>query len=176
MFKQPRILVVVVAIIASGCGKQAAGPQVEMPEVGKQFLLAEEPEGAVGILDFRESSAKAETPVQAEQVTLLGRIGGGKAVWSPDSAMFLISDPAQALQDESNHVCHDENCPFCKGKVDTTQSQAIAILTAADGKVPTVDVRKLLPLNEGQLVVIQGRPETNELGQLVVHVRGIYLR
>jgi hypothetical protein len=90
--------------------------------------------------------------------------------------MFLISDPSHDLADESQHVCKGDNCPFCKGKQDAVSAQAIAVLTTADGKVPPVDARKLLPLEEGQLVVVQGRPETNGAGQLVVHVRGIYLR
>jgi hypothetical protein len=166
------MLVLAAIILFAGCVKQDATPGGELSEAGKQFLLAEEPEGAVGILDFREAATEAN----ADSVTLLGRIGGGTPVWSPVSAMFLISDPTDSLEDESGHVCHGDNCPFCKGKTDAKQAQAIAMLTTADGKVPAVDARKLLPLTEGQLVVIQGRPETNGVGQLVVHVRGIYLR
>lgn len=170
MFHPTRMLVLAVIILAVGCAKQDVAPSGELAEVGKQFLLTEEPAGAVGILDFREAAS------ETKDVTLFGRIGGGTPVWSPESAMFLISDPTQALEDESGHVCKGDNCPFCKGKTDAKQAQAIAMLTTVDGKVPPVDARKLLPLAEGQIVVVQGRPETNAVGQLVVHVRGIYLR
>jgi hypothetical protein len=168
------MLVLAAVIVVAGCAKQDVVPSGELAEVGKQFLLADEPEGAVGILDFRE--ATTETPSETQSVTLFGKIGGGTPVWSPESAMFLISDPTHTLEDESGHVCKGDNCPFCKGKTDARQAQAIAMLTTPDGKVPSVDARKLLPLAEGQIVVIQGRPETNAVGQLVVHVHGIYLR
>ena len=170
MFKRLSLLLLVGLAIAAGCAKNSGTPSGELAQLGKQFLLAEEPEGAVGILDFRESAT------EAQEVTLLGRIGGGTPVWSPESAMFMICDPSHQLEDESQHVCKGDNCPFCKGKHDAGQAQAIAMLTTADGKVPPVDARKLLPLEEGQLVVVQGKPETNAVGQLVVHVRGIYLR
>ena len=50
------------------------------------------------------------------------------------------------------------------------------LFTGGDGKVPQVDARKLLPLEEGQMVVVSGRAEVNAIGQLVVHARGLYLR
>jgi hypothetical protein len=170
MFQALRMLVLAAVIVGAGCAKQDVAPSGELSQLGKQFLLSEEPEGAVGILDYREAATETQS------VTLLGKIGGGTPVWSPESAMFLITDPTHALEDESGHVCHGDNCPFCKGKTDAKQAQAIAMLTTPEGKVPPVDARKLLPLAEGQLVVVQGRPETNAVGQLVVHVRGIYLR
>jgi hypothetical protein len=157
-------------LLAAGCAHSANAPRVEHPELGQQFVLAQEPEGAMGILDYRE--AKPE----ADDVTLLGRIGGGQPTWSHDSAMFLVTDPTQELADKSDHVCHGDNCPFCKGKVRVDDSRAIVILTGADGRVPPMDARKLMPLAEGQMVVVSGRAEVNSLGQLVVHARGVYVR
>jgi hypothetical protein len=138
--------------------------------MGQQFLLADEPEGATGILDYRESKA------EPADVALVGRIGGGKPVWATDSAMFLVSDPTQEVAADSHHECHDDNCPFCKGKARPDDSKAIVMLTDADGRVPPVDARKMLPLEEGQMVVVSGRAEINSLGQLVVHARGLYVR
>jgi hypothetical protein len=50
------------------------------------------------------------------------------------------------------------------------------MLTGSDSRVPPYDARKLLPLEEGQMVVIRGRVEVNALGQLIVHARGLYVR
>jgi hypothetical protein len=44
------------------------------------------------------------------------------------------------------------------------------------GQVPPVDARTLLPLEEGQMVVVRGRAEVNSLGLLVVRATGLYLR
>jgi hypothetical protein len=162
-------LTVVCVVLLAGCTKKS-GPRVEHGELGQRFLLGEEPADAQGILDYREAASGAA------EVALVGRIGGGNPTWSPDAAMFLISDPSLALESHGEHECHDENCPFCKGKSGAEQAQAIAILTSNDGQVPPYDVRKLLPLEEGQMVVVRGRPEINGAGQLVVHVSGLYLR
>ena len=153
-----------------GCGGATNVPQAEHARLGQQFLLATEPENAIGILDYREAQAAAA------EVTLVGRIGGGNPTWSPESAMFLISDPSLALPESGAHECHGDNCPFCKGKSGAEQAQAVAMLTDDQGQVPRVDARKLLPLSEGQMVVVRGRPEINAVGQLVVHVSGLYVR
>jgi hypothetical protein len=154
-------------LLCVGCTRQADVPQAEL---GKQFLLTEEPENAIGILDYREAK------VEVNEVALVGRIGGGNPTWSPESAMFLITDPSQALPESGTHECQGDNCPFCKGKSGAEQAQAVAILTDEHGQVPPVDARQLLPLSEGQMVVVRGRPEINAVGQLVVHVSGLYFR
>jgi len=155
-----------------GCAQRAPAPSGEHAALGQKFLLGQEPAGAVGILDFRESPAAA----QAADVALVGKIGGGKLTWSSQSASFLLSDPAHAIAAGSEHECHSDNCPFCKGKQGADQSRAIVMLTGDDGKVPSIDARKLLPLEEGQMVVVSGRAEVNALGQLVVYARGLYVR
>jgi hypothetical protein len=170
------LALVVGLLLAAGCTPGTDAPRVEHPELGQQFVLAEEPEGATGILDYREGIPEHEAKPEPADVALLGRIGGGKPTWSRDSAMFLVSDPTQDLAEESDHVCHSDNCPFCKGKARVDDSRAIVILTGGDGHVPPMDARKLMPLAEGQMVVVSGRAEINSLGQLVVHARGVYVR
>src|SRR2546430_200188 len=152
------------AALLAGCSR---GPQ--HAAAGRRFLLPEEPAGAIGIIDYHESEAKAT------EVTLVGQIGFKNLKWSTQSAMFLLIDPTEAIE-AGGHVCHDENCPFCKGKKGALQSRAIVMLIGSDGQVPPIDARKLLPLAAGQTAVVSGQAETDEAGQLVVHARGIYLR
>jgi hypothetical protein len=152
-----------------GCSLGAGG-SAQLAEEGKQFLLAEEPAGAIGILDFREA------PPAEPEVALLGRIGGVKTTWSTESAEFLITDPAHEPEAAGKHVCTDDNCPFCKGKQKLDSAEAIVMLTDAGGRVPAVDARRLLPLAEGQLVVVRGKAEINPIGQLVVRASGVYVR
>jgi hypothetical protein len=163
------LAVLVVSLLVTGCGgRQTANSQ--LAEAGSKFMLAEEPADVIGILDYRE--AKAEL----SEVTLLGKIGGGNPTWSPESAMFLVSDPSHEVANDDTHVCKGDNCPFCKGKSGAEQAQAVVMLTDENGKVPAIDARKLLPLEEGLMVVVRGRPEINAVGQLVVHASGVYVR
>jgi len=147
-----------------GCTQQ---PQISAE--GQRFVLAEEPAGAQGILDYRESKT------EAGDVSLIGRVGLETLKWSNQSAMFVITDPSEAL-DPGQHVCNDENCPFCKAKAAGHPSRAIVMLVGDDGQVPAIAAKKLLPLEEGQTVVVSGRAEINEQGDLVVHAKGLYVR
>jgi len=164
------VIALYLAVLA-GCGQHATAPSPEHAALGQKFLLGEEPAGAVGIIDFRESPTASE----GADVTLVGRIGGGKLTWSNQSASFLLSDPSHEIA-AGEHECHSDNCPFCKGKQSAETAQAIVLLTGDDGKVPPIDARKLLPLEVGQTVVVSGRAEVNAIGQLVVHARGLYVR
>jgi hypothetical protein len=150
--------------VLAGCG----GPAGISAE-GQQFVLAKEPTGAQGILDYRESKP------EAGEVSLIGRVGLETLKWSNQSAMFVITDPSESLE-SSGHVCNDDNCPFCKAKAAGHLSRAIVMLIGENGQVPAIPARKLLPLEEGQTVVVNGRAEINEQGDLVVHAKGLYVR
>ena len=157
------------SLLLAGCGGSSIAGQPKLAAAGQKFLLAEEPADAIGILEYRE----AETP--PADVVLWGKIGGGKQVWSPTSAEFLLIDPTYELE-AGGHVCTSDNCPFCKGKDEKDKAQAIVSLVDGEGRVPQVEARKLLPLAEGQMVVVRGQAEVNSLGQLVVRAQGVYLR
>jgi hypothetical protein len=164
MLRSPTLSVFGLVALLIGCGQS-----VEHAELGRQFVLAEEPSEILGIVDYHEAETKPA------EVSLIGRIGFKNLKWSSQSAMFLLVDPAEVLEGGA-HVCHDENCPFCKGKKGANQSQAIVMLVGEDGQVPPIDARKLLPLEEGQTAVVSGRAEIDEAGQLVLHARGVYVR
>jgi hypothetical protein len=151
-------------LLLAGCTQQT-----EISAEGKRFVLAEEPAGVQGILDYRESKP------EAGEVSLIGRVGLDNLKWSNQSAMFVITDPSEALE-SGQHVCTDDNCPFCKAKGGGHPSRAIVMLIGEDGQVPAVAAKKLLPLEEGQTVVVNGRAEINEQGELVLHAKGLYLR
>jgi hypothetical protein len=157
------------ALLVAGCSSNSAASQSRPASEGAQFLLDAEPESAIGILEYRE----LETPPQ--EVVLWGKIGGGKQVWSPSTAEFMLTDPTFEL-DAGGHVCTSDNCPFCKGKDEKDKAQAIVSLVDHEGKVPAVEARKLLPLEEGQMVVVRGQAEVNSLGLLVVRAQGVYVR
>lgn len=171
------MLGIMLAPVASlaGCGARSDAGQADLLAAGTRFLLPEEPQGAVGILEHRESVPAGEEPPQLREVVLWGKIGGKKQTWSGDSAEFVISDPTFALA-AGDHVCQDDNCPFCKDKHDRASAEAIVSLVDDQGQVPAVDARKLLGLEEGQMVVVCGQAEVNSLGLLTVRASGLYVR
>jgi hypothetical protein len=159
-----KFLQLATCLLLAGCTQQT-----EISAEGKRFVLVEEPAGVQGILDYRESKP------EAGEVSLIGRVGLDNLKWSNQSAMFVITDPSEAIE-SGQHVCTDDNCPFCKAKGGGHPSRAIVMLIGEDGQVPAVAAKKLLPLEEGQTVVVNGRAEINEQGELVLHAKGLYLR
>jgi hypothetical protein len=165
MMRTIRLTISTCLLSLAGCTGQS-----QHAELGKRFLLADEPSGAMGVLDYHEA------PPASPEVTLVGRVGFAGLKWSSHSAMFELRDLSDSIVDAAHHVCHDENCPFCKGKNGPDQSRAIVALIGANGQVPPIDARKLLPLAEGQTVVVSGRAEVDEAGQLTILASGLYVR
>lgn len=162
-----------------GCSRAperaGAAPDVaddQVLELRRQYVLAEEPTGAVAI-------AEAKKGLEGQpEVVLAGRIGAGKHdPWEKGKATFVISDAITDPTGHANSPGHDaENCPFCKRRASSADSTAIVQFVDDAGQVLPVDARTLLDAQQDQVVVVKGRGEVNALGTLVVSVQGIYLR
>ena len=150
---------------ALGCGASTVDPQVA--EQRQRLLLAEEPSGAMGVLDARESATSGA------DVTLVGQIGGSSSPWSPGQASFVMIDPAAAA--EGHDHCGDD-CPFCKHKSDGQDALALVQFQDEQGSVLPIDARELFQLHDQDTVVVRGRAHINEFGLLVVAANGLYLR
>src|SRR5438270_2264226 len=67
-----------ICVLLAGCTQQPG-----ISPAGQRFVLSDEPAGAVGILDYRESKP------EAGEVSLIGRVGLEALKWSNQSAMFV---------------------------------------------------------------------------------------
>lgn len=157
--------------LLTGCGRSSQASDPEVARQRSQFLLADEPADAIGIMEYRELEH------QAGAVVLVGRVGGQHETWSPGAAAFVISDPAVALAAEGHaHPC-DDGCAFCKKRKENLMaSHAIVQFKNAQGQIVPHDARDLFHLEEHQTVVVEGHAEVDSLGHLVVSARGIYVR
>ena len=83
-------LLAVTTLLALGCGQrqtmQAGAPQ-DGPD-GDHYLLAVEPEGAKGVIQWRQDAADKQS------VVVVGRIGGSESPWVEGRAAFSIVDPS----------------------------------------------------------------------------------
>lgn len=137
----------------------------------EKYLLAEEPEGAQGIVSVRDQLRDGESYV------LFGRIGGVSDPWSPGKAAFVIADPVAMMGLESDgHDC-SSGCAFCKKK-EGHASRHLAMVRIVDesGDVVAVDARKLLDLDVDEMVVVRGIVSLDKLGNLIVDADGIHVR
>ena len=172
MYKRHVSLAILALVCLAGC-QEAVDPAV-MKERDK-YLLSEEPTGAIAVGEAREQVTDQQQPI-----VLIGRIGAGAdSTWEPGKAAFVVRDPAAVL--DSHHADtpgHDPStCPFCKGEKESEPDMTALVRVVDDaGAVVEIDARKLLPIEEEQLVVVQGTAQVDELGNLVVAAKGIYVR
>lgn len=147
-----------------GCGTH----NTELDTQRAKYLLADEPPGAVGVLDLRESISGDQ------QVVVVGQIGGIADPWSRGQASFVIMDPVALMEGEG----HSENCdcPFCHKSSEETEGLALVQFVDDSGEVLSVDAQRLFCVSKDQMVVVQGRAKLDQLGHLVVAAHGLYIR
>ncbi len=164
---------VVVAAVVAGCGGPASAPTTSQPSGppidAALYLLSQEPGGAQDVIKARKAS-KSE-----EEVVIVGRIGGDKNPWVEGRAAFSIVD-------KSLKACSDipgDKCPHpwdycCESNLST--SKALVKVVDENGKLLGQDARTLLNVKELQTVVVRGKAQRDEKGNLTVLATGVYVK
>ena len=164
--------------LLTGCGTSEAVENSQVLAQRRQFLLHDEPQGAMAIGEARQTVQEHG----GRLVVVVGRISAGEhSPWDDGRSAFLLSDPSFFVEEtDDDHHRHDEghdhaNCPFCNAKAGKT---AMAIVQCLDssGQVLDIDTRQLLGIEENQLVVVQGQAEVDDVENLVISADGIYVR
>ncbi len=152
-----------------GCSGDVASDAVVIDPAGQRYLLKSEPAGALEILKARESVKNAE------EVVLVGRIGGAVDPWTPDRAAFTIVD--NSFKDCS--ATGDDGCPtpwdYCCER-DAGKTKVQVRVVDASGKLIQKDAKSLLGLKELQTVVVQGKAKRDDQGNLTVMATGIFVK
>lgn len=164
------LLVASMALVA-GCGTSTTTPAATGPSAeGKAYLLATEPASAKEVKEVR-TAAK-----DAEEVTLVGRIGGDESPWIEGQAAFLVVDNSLKPCNEKG----DDGCAtpwdYCCDADALPGLKAMVKVVDASGKTVQTDARKLLGLKELQTVIVHGKAKRDEAGNLTVLADGIFVR
>jgi hypothetical protein len=173
MLGRTSLCVGLVCLSVAGC-QRAQDPAVL--EQRQKYLLSEEPQGALSVMEARAKVAAAAAP--AEPLVLMGRVGAGAhQTWDPGKAAFVVIDPSAEMPSHDHAGGHDDNCPFCQAeKQAVADSTALVRVTDETGQVVAIDARELFSIVEGQIVVVRGTASIDALGNLVVAAQGVYAR
>jgi hypothetical protein len=170
---QPRLswwMLAALLLPCAGCGQVVDSQTLALRE---RFVRADEPAGAVTIAEAREQLPSASG------VKAVGRIGApGIDPWAKDQAAFVISELAAGPVGHGDSPGHDAaNCPFCKRRAaKAADSTALVQFHDEQGNVLPVDARKLLGVDESQVVVVEGQGRINEVGVFVIAAQKIHVR
>ena len=158
----------------SGCGGSATLPEgvsaTSATISGDQFLLADEPDDAIGVIEARD------TVKDGQPIVIVGRIGGAANPWIEGRAAFTLLDASMALvadgtENGEGEICLDDCCAEERGKCTT-----LVKIVGSDGNLVAADSRKLLGVTEEDTVVVQGTASKDESGNFTVLGQRVFVR
>lgn len=158
-------------ICVAGCSQKTADDDPSKPTVdGSPYLLDSEPEGAKDVIAVRNESK------DQDDVVIVGRIGGRMKPWGKDRATFTIVDHSlKACSDIPGDKCEtpwDYCCETSKLKT----GAALVKVVDKNGDVVKADARELLKVKELSTVVVKGKAERDDAGNLTVLATAVYVK
>jgi hypothetical protein len=170
-------LIVSAALIVVGCERSAnvnnpSGAVAIQSEGADGLLLAEEPEGAKGVLDVRKDAK------DGDEVLVVGRVGGRAEPLVKGRASFTIVDPSlKTCSDIPGDNCERPWDYCCENPSDLARATVLVKFVDEGGKTVARDARELLGVEPLQTVVVRGKAKRDADGNLTVlasalHVRG----
>jgi hypothetical protein len=170
-------VIFVFVVAASGCDRSqpasqpsaAGGGTSSMTAEGAMFLLADEPRGAVDVIKVRE------TAKDGDEVVIVGRIGGKENPWIDKRAAFSIVDsslkPCNELPGDTCQTPWDYCC-----EADLGAATAMIKIVDEQGDLVKVGAKELLDVKELQTLVVRGKAERDEAGNLTVLANQVYVK
>lgn len=137
---------------------------------GSRFLLAEEPDGAVGVIAARESAKNGDP------IVVVGRIGGAANPWVEGRAAFTLLDASMSVvaageDDEAGEMCMEDCCAGARAACTT-----LVKVVDADGRLIAADARQLLGITDSDTLVVRGKASKDESGNFFVLADGVHVR
>lgn len=168
-------VVTFISAAAIGCG-QSDSSGVSAHHVnpvsmdGSKYVLADQPDGAIGVIAARKSAN------DGEPIVVVGRIGGSTNPWIEGRAAFMLLDASMLLvangtENTEGEVCLDDCCAS-----ELAESTTLVKVVDTDGKVLAADARQLLGVAANDMVVVRGKANKDDGGNFVVVADGIHVR
>jgi len=133
------------------------------------YLLTEKPAEAQGVAAVRKADANAE------EIVVEGRIGGSEKPFVDGIAAFTIVDPSIPYCGQHD----DEKCPtpwdYCCNTDKLKDNSALIKIVGADGTPVSKDARELLGVKELARVIVRGKAQRDEQGNLTVLVEKVHI-
>lgn len=152
-----------------GTGTNTAGGSPDtMGATSSNYLVTTEPEGVMPVGEARQSV------VDQQDVTLVGNIGGSTEPFVEGIAAFTIVDP------KVPYCAPDEGCStpwdYCCTQDQVKDNIATIKFVDDSGRPVTEDAKSLLGVKELSTVVVTGKAQRDEQGNLTVAARQIFVR
>jgi hypothetical protein len=161
-----RIYCLTLAVAVAGGCTQSSKPESGAVASDARYQLADEPEGAMGVVEFCESAQ------DGDPVVVVGCIGGGINPWVKGRAAFVLVDAAESV--ECDGACTDEDCN-CRA-IELADSIVVIKFLDRQGRVIEANAQALLGLEALDTVVVRGKAMRDKAGNVSVAADGVYIR
>ena len=168
------LLILVTAFV--GCQQESLTPTTQAPSAsspsvnGEKVLITTEPDGAEDVIKVREAAQ------DGDEVTIVGRIGGGENPWIEGRAAFFIVDGSlKACSDIPGDQCK-KPWDYCCETPKLPTSTALVKVVDDNGDLVKVDARELLEVKELSTVIVKGRANRDDAGNLTVLASSVYVK
>jgi hypothetical protein len=135
-----------------------------------KYMLMEEPEEALGIIEARESAS------DGDPLVVVGRIGGTTSPWVEGRAAFTLLDASILLVAEGAECGEGELCSGDCCAAERAHATMLVKITDLGGRVLAVDARRLLGLAENDMVVVRGKASKDDSGNVALIADGVFVR
>ncbi len=159
-------------LIASGCSDKAdvaSAPQQGSTDATSSPYAAEsEPNGAIPVGEAREKTE------DGQDVTLVGLVGGSSEPFVEGLAAFTIVDA------KVPYCAEDEGCPtpwdYCCQTDAVKDNIATVKIVDDSGNPVSLDAREFLSVKELSTVVVTGKAQRDDQGNLTVAAKQVFVR
>ena len=167
------VLFTFLGLVIAGCAE--APPQVAKSNYdGSGFMLSAEPDGGQDVIAVRETSK------DGDEVVIIGRIGGSLNPWVADRGAFSIVDPSLLACSDEKEDGEPCSCKtpwdYCCETDKLPGAMALVKFVESDGSVVKADARGAFGLEELQTVVIKGKAQRDDAGNLTILASGMFVR
>jgi hypothetical protein len=169
------IAVCICLTFLAGCSQQQSGGSISESSAeavdGSKYLLNDAPGAAKEVIQVREESK------DGDDVTVVGRIGGSENPWNEGRAIFSIVDNSlKACSDMPGDTCEKPWDYCCVPSKTLKSSTALIKIVDDQGQPVKSDARDLLKVKELSTVVVKGKAQRDEAGNLTILASGIYVQ
>ena len=159
--------------LAAGCSSEPPGDTDQTSRqpsaAGMAYIMSQAPGDAQDVIPMRKSVG------DGQDVVVVGRIGGSENPWVDGLAAFSLVDRSWA-------ACSDipgDGCPtpwdYCCVTDKLPESTTLVKVVDAQDQVVSGDARELLGLTELQTVIVSGKANKDEAGNVTILAKKVYV-
>jgi hypothetical protein len=166
------LTLIVLVALAAGCNRSSTEPAAGGADATaartSPYVADTKPAGAIAVGEARQTVQDDQT------VTLLGVIGGSTEPFVDGLAAFTIVDT------KVPYCAPEEGCPtpwdYCCQTDAVKQNIATVKVVDSEGKPVSGDARQLLSVRELSTVVVVGKAERDDQGNLTVAASQVFVQ